>query len=99
VARSLLKLMSYKDEYEVARLFSDGRFERALHEQFEGELTLAFHMAPPLLARGRDGQPPRKWRFGPWLQPLLKGWRTASGCAARCSTSSAAPRSAGSSAG
>ncbi len=72
VARSLLKLMSYKDEYEVARLYADGRFERALREQFEGELKLAFHMAPPLLARSRDGQPPRKWRFGPWLQPAMK---------------------------
>ena len=72
VARSLLKLMSYKDEYEVARLFSDGRFDRALHEQFEGELKLAFHMAPPLLARGRDGQPPRKLRLGPWMQPAMK---------------------------
>ncbi|NML17689.1 indolepyruvate ferredoxin oxidoreductase family protein [Azohydromonas caseinilytica] len=71
VARGLLKLMAYKDEYEVARLYTDGSFERALRQQFEGELKLNFHMAPPLLARPKDGQPPRKWTLGPWLRPLL----------------------------
>jgi indolepyruvate ferredoxin oxidoreductase len=72
VAASLGKLMAYKDEYEVARLYTDGAFERALHEQFDGNLRLEFHMAPPLVARPRDGQPPRKMRFGPWLAPALK---------------------------
>ena len=72
VARSLLKLMSYKDEYEVARLYTDGRFQAALHDQFDGELKLAFHMAPPLLAPPRDGAPPRKITLGPWLLPVLK---------------------------
>ncbi|MFO1219239.1 MAG: indolepyruvate ferredoxin oxidoreductase family protein [Burkholderiaceae bacterium] len=72
VARSLLKLMAIKDEYEVARLFTDGRFARALAEQFDGTPTLAFHMAPPLLARPRDGQPPRKWRLGAWMMPALR---------------------------
>ncbi len=72
VARSLFKLMSYKDEYEVARLFSDGRFMAKLQAQFEGELKLQFHMAPPLLARGRMGQPPRKLRLGPWMMPAMR---------------------------
>jgi indolepyruvate ferredoxin oxidoreductase len=72
VATSLLKLMSYKDEYEVARLYTDGRFQRHLHDQFEGELKLVFHMAPPRLGRRRDGRPPRKVDFGPWLLPALK---------------------------
>ncbi len=58
VARSLLKLMAIKDEYEVARLYTDGRFRAALQEQFEGDLRLEFYMAPPLLSRSRDGQPP-----------------------------------------
>ncbi|MCI4440760.1 indolepyruvate ferredoxin oxidoreductase family protein [Tibeticola sp.] len=71
-ARSLLKLMSVKDEYEVARLYSDGSLERALEAQFEGSYTLTYHFAPPLLARARGGQPPRKWRFGPWVRPLLR---------------------------
>ena len=71
-ARSLLKLMSYKDEYEVARLYTDGRFLERLHEQFEGDLQLEFHMAPPFLAKGRDGQPPRKMRLGAWMLPAMR---------------------------
>lgn len=51
VARSLFKLMAYKDEYEVARLYSGGEFERKLKEQFEGDFKLKFHLAPPLLAK------------------------------------------------
>ena len=72
MARSLLKLMSYKDEYEVARLYTDGRFLQQLQTQFEGELKLAFHMAPPLLSRAQAGQPPKKVQLGPWLMPALR---------------------------
>ena len=71
-ARSLLKLMSYKDEYEVARLYTDGRFLAQLHEQFEGDLQLSFHMAPPLLSRARHGRVPKKIRLGAWMLPALK---------------------------
>src|SRR5262249_42166741 len=46
VARNLFKLMAYKDEYEVARLYTDGAFLANLREQFEGELRLQFHLAP-----------------------------------------------------
>jgi indolepyruvate ferredoxin oxidoreductase len=73
VAKSLLKLMAYKDEYEVARLYTDGRFQRELQQQFDGDVQLEFYMAPPLLSRSRgDGQPPRKLRLGAWLLPLLR---------------------------
>jgi indolepyruvate ferredoxin oxidoreductase len=72
VARSLLKLMSYKDEYEVARLYTDGRFLAQLHDQFEGDLQLSFHLAPPLLARARHGQPPKKIRLGAWMLPAMR---------------------------
>ena len=72
VAQGLGKLMAYKDEYEVARLYTDGEFARALHEQFEGDIALEFFMAPPLLARGRNGQPPRKMRLGGWLLPAMR---------------------------
>ena len=51
VARNLYKLMAYKDEYEVARLYSDGDFTRRLNAVFSGDFTLRFHLAPPLLAR------------------------------------------------
>ena len=66
VARNLFKLMAYKDEYEVARLYTDGGFQQQLREQFEGDYTLRFHMAPPLLARKdpRTGIP-RKVSLGP----------------------------------
>jgi indolepyruvate ferredoxin oxidoreductase len=73
VAQSLGKLMAYKDEYEVARLYTDGGFERQLREQFEGDMKLEFHMAPPLLARpGPNGEPPRKVRLGAWMLPAMK---------------------------
>jgi indolepyruvate ferredoxin oxidoreductase len=72
VARSLLKLMAYKDEYEVARLYTDGQFEKTLRQQFEGDFGLEFYMAPPLLSRARDGSPPRKIRIGGWLYRAMK---------------------------
>ncbi len=41
--------MAYKDEYEVARLYTDGRFEEKIRRQFEGDIRLEFNLAPPLL--------------------------------------------------
>jgi indolepyruvate ferredoxin oxidoreductase len=71
VAVNLFRLMAYKDEYEVARLYTDGEFERRLAAEFEGEGRLRFHMAPPLLGR-RDAQGrPQKQAFGPWMKPAL----------------------------
>jgi indolepyruvate ferredoxin oxidoreductase len=74
VARYLFKLMAYKDEYEVARLYTDGSFEKQVANEFGGDnLRLEFHLAPPLLAR-RDkttGQL-RKMSFGPWLLPTFR---------------------------
>ena len=51
VARYYFKLMAYKDEYEVARLYSDGEFVKKVSEQFEGNWKLHFHLAPPLFSR------------------------------------------------
>ncbi|MEQ1710790.1 MAG: DUF6537 domain-containing protein, partial [Hyphomicrobium sp.] len=72
-ARSYFKLLAYKDEYEVARLYTDGRFEAMLAERFEDVRRVSFHLAPPIIAR-RDPATghPRKMRFGPWLLPLLR---------------------------
>jgi len=73
VARNLFKLMAYKDEYEVARLYTDGQFEKNLRAQFEGDFKLSFHMAPPILARtDPDTGLPRKRTFGAWMLPVLK---------------------------
>ncbi|WP_114650255.1 indolepyruvate ferredoxin oxidoreductase family protein [Pseudothauera hydrothermalis] len=72
VAQGYAKLLAYKDEYEVARLYTDGRFRRALEETFEGKLRLSFHMAPPLLVKSRNGAPPSKVRYGPWLLGAMK---------------------------
>jgi len=68
VARGLFKLMAYKDEYEVARLYTSGEFRRNLEQQFEGDFTLQFHLAPPLLAPRdpRTGEL-QKRAFGPWV--------------------------------
>jgi indolepyruvate ferredoxin oxidoreductase len=74
VARYFFKLMSYKDEYEVARLYSDGSFQRQVASTFEGEkLRFEFHLAPPLLAR-RDPNTglPRKISFGPWMMGAFR---------------------------
>ena len=68
VARNYFKLLAYKDEYEVARLYTDGEFQKQLAAQFEGEYQLEFHLAPPLLAK-RDpvSGHPKKRRYGPWM--------------------------------
>src|SRR5690606_11707363 len=73
VARYLFKLMAYKDEYEVARLYTDGSFERQVAEQFEGDYKLEFNFAPPLLAK-RDPETGhlKKQAFGPWMMAAFR---------------------------
>ncbi|MBR9971730.1 indolepyruvate ferredoxin oxidoreductase family protein [Magnetospirillum sulfuroxidans] len=65
-AHALFKLMSYKDEYEVARLYSDGSFAAALADHFQGWQRIEPHLAPPWFGS-------RKHRFGPWMLKLMKG--------------------------
>ncbi len=73
VARNLYKLMAYKDEYEVARLYSDPSFMEKLHDQFEGDLKLKISLAPPLLSRPDPvtGKA-KKIEFGAWIFPFFK---------------------------
>jgi indolepyruvate ferredoxin oxidoreductase len=73
VARYLFKLMAYKDEYEVARLYADPAFLRQVRNEVDGDkLRLTFHLAPPLLARrDKTTGEPRKMSFGPWMLPLF----------------------------
>jgi indolepyruvate ferredoxin oxidoreductase len=73
VARSLFKLMAYKDEYEVARLHMESGFLDELRREFEGDFKVKYHLAPPLLPSRKDARGrPRKRAFGPWLQMPLK---------------------------
>jgi indolepyruvate ferredoxin oxidoreductase len=73
VARSLFKLMAYKDEYEVARLYTETDFLRRISDSFEGPYELHFHLAPPLLGdRDPETGHLRKRSFGPWMLPLFR---------------------------
>jgi indolepyruvate ferredoxin oxidoreductase len=65
--------MAYKDEYEVARLYTNGEFRQKLADTFSGNYSLRFHMAPPIFNRGLDelGRP-RKTSFGPWMMTALR---------------------------
>ena len=73
VARYLFKLMAYKDEYEVARLYTEGSFRKQVRAAFAGDdLRFEFHLAPPLLARPDPvtGEP-KKISFGPWMMSVF----------------------------
>ncbi|MGE0284437.1 MAG: DUF6537 domain-containing protein, partial [Rhizobiaceae bacterium] len=75
VARGLGRLMAYKDEYEVARLYTDPAFSLGLDDQFAGKPKLKIHLAPPLIVRRKDARTgrPRKIAFPGWLAfPLFR---------------------------
>ncbi|MFQ5830633.1 MAG: indolepyruvate ferredoxin oxidoreductase family protein [Candidatus Methylomirabilia bacterium] len=73
VARCLYKLMAQKDEYEVARLYTDGRFERLLRERFEGDYALKFHLAPPLFAfKDPETGFRQKRTYGAWMLTAMR---------------------------
>ncbi len=73
VARYGFKLMAYKDEYEVARLYTDGSFLRQVDEAFTGDYSLEFNLAPPLLSkRDPDTGVIKKSAFGPWMLKAFK---------------------------
>ncbi|GGE86114.1 indolepyruvate ferredoxin oxidoreductase family protein [Massilia psychrophila] len=81
VARYFYKLMAYKDEYEVARLYTDGAFKEKIAAMFEGDITVKFHLAPPLFAKHDKEGHMVKQEFGPWMMTAfgvmakLKGLR------------------------
>jgi len=80
VARYYAKLLAYKDEYEVARLHSDGAMRKKVEGMFEGDYKMVYHLAPPLLARKDPltGEP-RKIRFGSWMGGVFKVLATLKG--------------------
>jgi indolepyruvate ferredoxin oxidoreductase len=68
VAHNLFKLMAYKDEYEVARLYTDGEFEKKLKETFEGDFRVKYNLAPPLVAKRDAAGRLTKSQYGPWMR-------------------------------
>ena len=73
VARNYFKLLAYKDEYEVARLYTQTDFIARLRRNFGSDAKLNFHLSPPLLARlDPDTGRPKKYRFGPWILVLFR---------------------------
>ena len=72
VAKNLFKLMAYKDEYEVARLHSNGTFEKKVASMFEGDYKLNYHLAPPISAKKNDKGELQKQQFGPWMLTSFK---------------------------
>jgi indolepyruvate ferredoxin oxidoreductase len=73
VAKYLYKLMAYKDEYEVARLYTDGKFKEKLNNTFDGKLKLKFHVAPPLFApKDPNTGKLKKITLGSWILPVFK---------------------------
>jgi indolepyruvate ferredoxin oxidoreductase len=73
VARYLFKLMAYKDEYEVARLYTNTDFLKRVEAQFEGDYKINLHMAPPMLSENdpTTGEP-MKTTFGPWMLTAMR---------------------------
>ena len=73
VARSLFKLMAYKDEYEVARLHCDTGFAQRLKAAYDGDFRIVHHLAPPVLNTRKDARGrPAKRAFGPWIRLPFK---------------------------
>ncbi len=73
VARYYFKLLAYKDEYEVARLYADPAFLKALNAQFEGDIKLEFNLAPPTISERDEATGHLKKRtFGPWMPTAFR---------------------------
>ena len=73
VARYYFKLLAIKDEYEVARLYTDGEFEKRVAAQFEGDYKLTFHLAPPLTnAPDAATGEAKKTTYGPWMMSVFR---------------------------
>jgi indolepyruvate ferredoxin oxidoreductase len=71
-ARYYFKLLAYKDEYEVARLYADPAFMEKVKAQFDGDYRLHFHLAPPLLAKRNEKGELTKREYGSWMLPAFK---------------------------
>jgi indolepyruvate ferredoxin oxidoreductase len=66
-ARQLFKLMAVKDEFEVARLYTQPEFRRQMASEFSSWRKIEFHLAPPILGKTDSRGGPKKTVFGPWM--------------------------------
>jgi indolepyruvate ferredoxin oxidoreductase len=73
VARYLFKVMAIKDEYEVARLYTDGSFKKRLEQTFEGDYRIKLHLAPPLFSKKNDKGELIKQEYGQWMLTAMRG--------------------------
>ena len=71
VATEYARLLAYKDEYKVARLYSLPSFREQLSQGFEGDYSIRLHLAPPVLGKAPVDGRPRKRAFGPWILSVL----------------------------
>jgi len=73
VARSYFKTLAYKDEYEVARLYTETGFLEQIRKEYGDGASLRFNLAPPILTSGTDARGrPRKREFGAWIIPVFR---------------------------
>ena len=72
VAENYARLLAYKDEYEVARLYAEPGFKEQIANQFEGDYHLEFHFDPPVMSKidSETGQHTKR-HFGPWMMKLM----------------------------
>ncbi|MCX4166137.1 MULTISPECIES: indolepyruvate ferredoxin oxidoreductase family protein [Paraburkholderia] len=72
VAKNLHKLMAYKDEYEVARLYADPAFVEKLKANFEGDWKLKLYLAPPAFSKKDSHGHLVKKQYGPWVFSAMR---------------------------
>ncbi len=83
VAKNLHKLIAYKDEYEVARLYADPALLEKVKSSFEGDWKIKMHLAPPSMSKKDAHGHLVKKQYGPWMIRSCAFWRASSSCAAR----------------
>ena len=71
-AKYLFKLMAYKDEYEVARLYTTGDFEKRIKETFDGDFKIKFNLAPPMFSKKDSNGHLIKQEYGSWIFTAFK---------------------------
>jgi indolepyruvate ferredoxin oxidoreductase len=71
VAETYARVLAYKDEYEVARLYSLPAFRAGIAAEFTGDFRLSLYLAPPILSRKAPDDRPAKREFGRWILPVL----------------------------